>query len=97
MREAGINISAARRGRVRLHDFRHTFAAHCLLRWYQDGANLQAKLPVLATYLGHGNILATHVYLNATTELLREASQRFERAYGSLIVGPLEELHRVLR
>ncbi len=97
VREAGVNTSAARRGRVRLHDFRHTFAAHCLLRWYQDGANLQAKLPVLATYLGHGNILATHVYLNATTELLREASQRFERAYGSLIVGPLEELHRVLR
>ncbi len=97
VREAGVNTSAARRGRVRLHDFRHTFAAHCLLRWYQDGANLQAKLPVLATYLGHGNILATHVYLNATTELLREASQRFERAYGSLVVGPLEELHRVLR
>ena len=97
VREAGIKSSATRRGRVRLHDFRHTFAAHCLLRWYQDGADLQAKLPVLATYQGHGNILATYVYLNATTELLREASQRFERAYGSLVAGSLEEFPRVLR
>jgi integrase/recombinase XerD len=76
---------------------RHTFATHRLVRWYQEGADLQAKLPVLATYLGHGNILATHVYLNASTELLREASQRFERAYGSLVVEAHEEIHRVLR
>jgi integrase/recombinase XerD len=92
VREAGIDASATRRGRVRLHDLRHTFATHRLLRWYQDGADLQAKLPVLATYLGHGNILATHVYLNVTTELLQEASQRFERTYGSLLVTLHEEI-----
>jgi site-specific recombinase XerD len=95
VRQAGIDASATRRGRVRLHDLRHTFATHRLLHWYQDGADLQAKLPVLATYLGHGNILATHVYLNVTTELLREASQRFERAFGSIMVAPHEEVRRV--
>jgi integrase/recombinase XerD len=92
VRQAGIDASATRRGRVRLHDLRHTFATHRLLHWYRDGADLQAKLPVLATYLGHGNILATHVYLNVTTELLQEASQRFERTYGSLLVTLQEEI-----
>jgi integrase/recombinase XerD len=36
----------------RLHDLRHTFAVHTLLRWYREGADLQARMPVLATYLG---------------------------------------------
>ena len=29
------------------------FAVHTLLRWYRDGEDLDAKLPLLATYLGH--------------------------------------------
>jgi len=33
----------------------------------------------LATYLGHLHIAATQRYLTMTPELLREASQRFER------------------
>lgn len=37
----------------RIHDLRHTFAVHTLLRWYREGVDLQARLPVLATYLGH--------------------------------------------
>jgi hypothetical protein len=32
-------------------------------------ADLWAKLPLLATYLGHSNVLATHVYLTATADL----------------------------
>ena len=46
----------------RLHDLRHTFAVHRLAQWYRDGADLQAKLPVLATTwaiaisVGHSNI-----------------------------------------
>jgi integrase len=96
VRQAGIDATP-RRGRVRQHDLRHTFATHRLLRWYHEGADLQAKLPMLATYLGHGSILATHVYLNATAELLQEASQRFERVYGSLVDVPPEDVSSALR
>ena len=64
---------------------RHTYAVHRLLRWYREGVNVEAKLPLLATYMGHGNPLSTLTYLHATAELLREASQRFEHAYGNLI------------
>src|SRR5215471_3806282 len=29
---------------------RHTFALEALLRWYRSGADVQVKLPLLATY-----------------------------------------------
>lgn len=96
LQEVGIDTSATRRGRARLHDLRHTFAVHCVLRWYREGADVRAKLPLLATYLGHASVLSTHVYLHATTAILEEASQRFERAYGSLGIAPQEEICDVL-
>jgi integrase len=62
----------------RLHDLRATFAVHRLVAWYREGANVQARLPFLSTYLGHINVSATAVYLTMTVELLGEASRRFE-------------------
>ena len=76
---------AAGRQRPRVHDIRHTFAHNCVLRWYREGADLQAKLPLLATYLGHVSVLSTQEYLKATPELLRAASARFERSYGTVL------------
>lgn len=52
---------------------------HRLVSWYRSGANLQRLLPQLSTYLGHINIQGTQRYLTLTPELLREASDRFER------------------
>ncbi len=89
---AGIAAAPGRRT-PRLHDMRHTYAVHRLLRWYREGVNVEAKLPLLATYMGHGNPLSTLTYLHATAELLREASQRFEHAYGNLISDRMEMSH----
>lgn len=61
----------------RLHDFRHTFAVNRLLAWYRGGENVQAKLPLLSTYLGHTSITCTEVYLHATAELLESVGKRF--------------------
>ena len=45
-------IPHAGRGKgPRIHDYRHLFALHSLRRWYRDGEDLDAKLPLLATYL----------------------------------------------
>ncbi|MBW2736173.1 MAG: tyrosine-type recombinase/integrase [Deltaproteobacteria bacterium] len=65
----------------RIHDFRHTFAVSCLLKWYQDGEDVNARLPWLATYMGHVDIANTMVYLHATAELLEEVGNRFEAHY----------------
>ena len=66
----------------RIHDLRHVFAVHRLTSWYQQGADVQRLLHHLSVYLGHVHLQDTQVYLSMTPELLREASQRFERYAG---------------
>ncbi len=65
----------------RIHDFRHTFAVHRLLKWYRQGLDVNALLPALATYMGHVDISSTHIYLQATPELFEEANKRFLKHY----------------
>ncbi len=76
---AGIRRPSTDRWQPRLHDLRATFAVHRLVAWYREGADLQTRLPLLSTYLGHVNISGTQAYLPLTHELLAEASRRFER------------------
>jgi site-specific recombinase XerD len=76
---AGIRRPPSDRWQPRLHDMRHAFAVHRVIAWYREGADVQACLPLLATYLGHINLSGTQTYLTITHELLGEASLRFER------------------
>lgn len=69
----------------RVHDLRHCFAVHTLLRWYEEGADLNAKLPILATYLGHQTLTGTQRYLHLTAELFPELNQRVTAAFGDVI------------
>lgn len=71
--------------RPRLHDLRHTFAVHRLLRWYREGADVQGRLQALATFMGHADLKYTQVYLTATEELLQQANNRFYRQFGALL------------
>jgi integrase/recombinase XerD len=77
-KEAGVLRFDNARFQPRLHDFRHTFAVSRLTSWYREGKDVQRLLPRLSTYLGHVGIEETATYLRMTTELLREASCRFE-------------------
>jgi integrase/recombinase XerD len=72
----------------RIHDLRHSFAVNALLRWYRAGADVEAKLPLLATYLGHGSAVSTHYYLHFIEPLRTAASERFAKHYGALISPP---------
>ncbi len=84
-------IPHAGRGKgPRVHDLRHTMAVHTLLRWLREGADLAAKLPVLATYLGHQSLAGTHIYLHLTAELFPEISVRANAAFGDVIPRRLE-------
>jgi len=79
-------ISHAGRGKgPRIHDYRHLFAVHTLRRWYRDGENLEAKLPLLATYLGHQHLSGTQHYLHLTAEIFPEITARVEAAFGEVI------------
>jgi len=72
----------------RIHDLRHTFAVHALARWYRTGADVQAKLPLLATYMGHVSIVSTASYLPFVEPLRTLATTRFAQHCRSLIEGP---------
>lgn len=76
---ANVRNPPQARWQPRLHDLRHSFATHRLVAWYREGADVRARLPWLATYLGHAGLAGTQAYLTMTPELLAEASQRFQR------------------
>ena len=65
----------------RIHDLRHTFAVRRLLAWYRDGNDVNARLPWLATYLGHVDIYSTQLYLQDTPELTEQVARRFHNYY----------------
>ncbi len=91
---AGIAPAGAGR-RPRLHDLRGTFAVHRLLRWYEQGADLGAKLPLLVTYLGHVSIRGTQRYLQLAKDLLGEVTRLHQARFGHLITDEGEEVARV--
>jgi integrase/recombinase XerD len=74
---AGIQAPPGRRA-PRLHDLRHVFAVATMLDWYREGGNVQARLPVLSTWLGHVDPKSTYWYLQAIPELLALAASRLE-------------------
>ena len=81
LRQAGIGQHAPRPRPV-IHGLRHTFAVKTLLGWYHDGADVQARMPALSTYLGHAGPAATYWYLTGTPELLALAARRLQATPG---------------
>lgn len=71
----------------RVHDLRHTFAVRRLEAWYREGADLNAKLPVLSTYLGHESMAGTQRYLQLTAALYPDLAKRLELPFGSPTSG----------
>jgi integrase/recombinase XerD len=69
----------------RVHDFRHTFAVHCLRRWVFEGKDLTAYLPILKTYLGHHSFRDTSQYLRLTAELYPDITAKVSNVFGHVI------------
>jgi integrase len=61
---------------LRPHDLRHRFAVARLSAWHREKAEVQALLPLLATYLGHAHYTDTAYYVTGTAELLGMAAGR---------------------
>lgn len=66
----------------RMHDLRYSYVLRTLLDWHRSGADVDARLPLLSTYLGHVNPTSTYWYCEAAPELLALAAQRLERQQG---------------
>ena len=83
LKAAGIDHAAG--GRIRLHDLRHSFAVVRLLLWCEQNVDLAAKLPLLATYLGHVGLASSQRYLQLTQDLMGEITRRHHARFGYLI------------
>lgn len=83
---SNAGIQAGPPGRVpRVHDLRHSFAVLRLLLWYRQDADLGAKLPLLAVYMGHVSVTSSQRYLCVTEDYLHEITRRQEARFGHLI------------
>jgi len=60
----------------RLHDLRHNYACRRLALWREEGKDVNAMLPVLATAMGHVNIFHTQIYLHIEPSELHDAAAR---------------------
>lgn len=65
--------------RPRIHDLRHSFAVCSLLDAYTRDLDIDRRLTLLATYLGHRSPAGTYWYLSAAPELLTAAIERLDR------------------
>jgi integrase/recombinase XerD len=80
LHRCGITTVAAARP-PRPHDLRHSFAVATLVQWYRDGVDVQARMPLLSTYLGHVDPKATYWYLTGVPDLFAHAADRLQAAF----------------
>ena len=78
LRQAGIEARSSS-CRPRIHDLRHSFAVSSLLDAYTRDLDIDRRLTLLATYLGHRSPAGTYWYLSAAPELLAAALERLDR------------------
>ncbi len=62
----------------RVHDLRHRMVVRRIEAWHVQGVDVDAKIPVLATYVGHVEVRDVYWYLSAVPELMDIVGQRFE-------------------
>ena len=67
--------------KCRMRHFRHRFAVRTLVEWYRSNEDIERRLPVLATFLGHGHVADTYWYLSVEPELMGLATRRLERRW----------------
>jgi len=82
--KAGISHGGRGYG-PRIHDFRHSFAVHCLKKWSIKGKDLMVYLPILRVYLGHDTFEETAYYLRLTADLFPDITLKLETLYPDLI------------
>ena len=56
-----------------------------LIRWYRQGLDVERRLPLLSTYLGHIAPKSTYWYLTAVPELLELVADRVDAITDAII------------
>ena len=80
-RAAGLRARSPRTRPV-LKSFRHTFAVNTLTGWYRAGVDVDARMPVLSSWLGHACPRSTYWYISADPGLLALAAGKMASVRG---------------
>ena len=70
----------------RIHDLRHTFAVRVLQEWYRKEKDVEAYLPHLTTFLGHGHVHDTYWYITGVPELMRLSVKKMNSSEGNNVL-----------
>lgn len=79
MLEAGVTTAAGRAPRA--HDLRHSYAVAALAKMAADGVDVYTALPVLATFMGHADIVSTEYYLRLDPSAWADIERAMEDSY----------------
>jgi integrase len=64
------NTGLKKRGRLRPYDLRHNFATRTLMRWVNEGRDINLMAPYLSAYMGHRHFSDTLYYFHLIPEHL---------------------------
>jgi len=84
LQAADLPPRAGRKG-PRIHDLRHTFAVHRMENWIRAGEDPEAKIPLLASYMGHVCLRDTYYYLRVTRQLFPMIAGRTQAHVGAIV------------
>jgi len=71
LKASGIPHQGDHKG-PRVHDLRHTFSVHSLIKMSKTGLDLYYSLPLLSTCLGHKSLQSTDRYVRLTAEVYQD-------------------------
>jgi integrase len=89
---AGISHGGRGNG-PRIHDFRHSYAVHCLKKWSGQGKDLTVFLPMLRTYMGHASFQDTAYYLRLTADVFPDITLKLEGMFAGIIPELAGDFH----
>lgn len=82
MLQAGVTTASGRAPRA--HDLRHSYAVAALAKMQTTGVDIYAALPLLATYLGHADIVSAEYYLRLDPSAWADIEQAMEDTYAGV-------------
>ena len=68
----------------RIHDFRHTFAVHSMMKWAMSGHDMATAMPRIAAYLGHKDVSETEWYLHLTIRIAPRLGGMLNSEFGKI-------------
>lgn len=67
-----LSGNGSERGICTPYDLRHNYATQTLMRWVEEGKDLNAWIPYLTTYMGHVTFSSTFYYVHLLPERLSQ-------------------------